>query len=46
MLRAGFDIPTVQHWTLETTMRYFAPAVDVHDRLNKVQIAAILGTGD
>jgi integrase len=46
MLRAGFDVRTVQHWmghrSLETTMRYLAPAMDVHDRLDKVQIAGIL----
>ncbi len=47
MLRAGFDVRTVQHWmghkSLETTMRYLAPAKDVHDRLEKVQIAGVLG---
>lgn len=47
MLRAGFDVRTVQHWmghrSLETTMRYLAPATDVHDRLDKVQIAGVLG---
>ena len=46
MLRAGFDPPTVQHWlghkSLETTMRYLSPAKDVHDRLNKVEIAGIV----
>jgi integrase len=47
MLRAWFDPRTVQHWTghhksVETTMRYLSPARDVHDRLNKVQIAGIL----
>jgi len=46
MLRAGFDVRTVQHWmghrSLETTMRYLAPAVDVRDRLDKVQIAGLL----
>jgi integrase len=46
MLRAGFDPRTVQHWmghkSLETTMRYYALARDVLDRLNKVQIAGIL----
>ena len=46
MLRAGFDVRTVQHWmghkSLETTMRYLAPAKDVHDRLDKVQIAGVL----
>lgn len=47
MLRAGFDVRTVQHWmghkSLETTMRYLAPAKDVHDRLDHVQIAGLLG---
>jgi integrase/recombinase XerD len=47
MLRASFDIRTVQFWmghrSLETTMRYLAPAKDVHDRLDKVQIAGVLG---
>ena len=47
MLRAGFDVRTVQHWmghrSLETTMRYLAPAKDVHDRLDNVQIAGVLG---
>jgi integrase len=42
MLRAGFDIRTVQHWmghkSLETTMRYLAPAQDVHDRLDLIAI--------
>ena len=46
MLRAGFDVRTVQHWmghkSLETTMRYLAPAKDVHERLDKVQIAGVL----
>ena len=46
MLRAGFDVRTVQHWmghrSLETTMRYLAPAQDVHERLDRVQIAGIL----
>jgi integrase len=47
MLRAGFDVRTVQHWmghkSLETTMRYLAPAKDVHERLDRVQIAGVLG---
>jgi integrase len=47
MLRAGFDVRTVQHWmghkSLETTMRYLAPAKDVHDRLDRFQIAGLLG---
>ena len=46
MLRAGFDVRTVQHWmghkSLETTMRYLAPATDVRDRLNRVKIAGVL----
>jgi integrase/recombinase XerD len=46
MLRAGFDVRTVQHWmghkSLETTMRYLSPAKDVHDKLNSVQIAGVL----
>lgn len=49
MLRAGFDVRTVQHWmghkSLETTMRYLAPAKDIHDRLDKVQIAGVLNSG-
>jgi len=47
MLRAGFDVRTVQHRmghkSLETTMRYLAPAKDVHDRLDSVRIAGVLG---
>ena len=47
MLRAGFDVRTVQHWmgykSLETTMRYLSPAKDVHERLGRVQIAGVLG---
>jgi hypothetical protein len=31
------------HKSLETTMRYLSPAKDVHDRLDKVQIAGLLG---
>jgi integrase/recombinase XerD len=50
MLRAGFDVRTVQHWmghrSLETTMRYLSPATDVHDRLDKVQIAGVLIPGE
>lgn len=46
MLRAGFDVRTVQHWmghrSLETTMRYLAPASDVHDRLGTLEIAGVL----
>jgi integrase/recombinase XerD len=48
MLRAGFDVRTVQHWmghrSLETTMRYLAPSVDVRDRLDRVEIAGLLKT--
>ncbi len=47
MLRAGFDVRTVQHWmghkSLNTTMRYLAPAQDVQERLDKVRIAGVLG---
>lgn len=46
MLRFGFDVRTVQGWmghrSLETTMRYLAPARDVHERLDKVEIAGLL----
>jgi integrase len=46
MLRAGFDVRTVQHWmghkSLETTMRYLAPAKDVRDKLDRVEIAGFL----
>jgi site-specific recombinase XerD len=49
MLRLGFDVRTVQGWmghkSVETTMRYLAPAKDVHDRLDTVQIAGVLGPG-
>ena len=49
MLRAGFDVRTVQHWmghkSLETTMRYLAPAKDVHTKLDQVEIAGVLGEG-
>lgn len=42
MLRAGFDVRTVQHWmghkSLETTMRYLVPASDVRDRLEQVPV--------
>lgn len=44
MLRAGFDVRTVQHWmghkSLETTMRYLVPATEVHERLDQVTIPA------
>ena len=46
MLRTGFDVRTVQHWmghrSLETTMRYLAPAMDIQDKLDRVQIAGVL----
>ena len=46
-LRAGFDVRTVQDWmghkSLETTMRYLSPAKDVHERLDKVRIAGLMG---
>ena len=42
MLRRGFDVRTVQHWmehkSLETTMRYLAPAPDVHARLDLIRL--------
>jgi integrase/recombinase XerD len=42
MLRAGFDVRTVQHWmghkSLETTMRYLVPATEVHARLDKLML--------
>jgi integrase/recombinase XerD len=42
MLRAGFDVRTVQHWmghkSLETTMRYLVPATEVHERLDRVVV--------
>jgi integrase len=47
MLRAGFDVRTVQQWmghkSLETTMRYLVPATDVHDRLDQISVP---GSGD
>jgi integrase len=46
MLRAGFDVRTVQHWmghkSLETTMRYLVPAPDVHARLDQVPIPGMV----
>jgi len=49
MLRRGFDVRTVQHWmghkSLETTMRYLAPATDVHDQVDLVTIPS-LGKAD
>jgi integrase len=45
MLRAGFDVRTVQHWmghkSLETTMRYLVPAADVHGRLDQITIPGL-----
>ena len=41
MMRRGFDVRTEQwvgHKSLETTMRYLAPATDVHDGLGLVTI--------
>ena len=46
MLRAGFDVRTVQHWmghkSLETTMRYLVPAAEVHARLDQVPIPGVV----
>src|SRR5438046_10021270 len=46
MLRSGFDVRTVQHWmghkSLETTMRYLAPATDVHDESHLVTIPSVV----
>src|SRR6266542_2382549 len=45
MLRRGFDVRTVQQWmghkSLQTTMRYLAPATDVHDELDLVTIPSL-----
>jgi len=45
MLRAGFDVRTVQHWmgpkSLETTMRYLVPATDVHTRLDQLEVPGL-----
>jgi integrase len=45
MLRRDFDVRTVQHWmshkSLETRMRYLAPATDVHDALDLVAIPSV-----
>ena len=45
MLRFGFDVRTVQHWmghkSLETTMRYLAPAVNVQDQVDLVALPGI-----
>jgi len=49
MLRAGFDVRTVQHWmghkSLETTMRYLVPATDVHERLDELEIPGLSDAG-
>jgi hypothetical protein len=49
MLRQGFDVRTVQHWTgsksLETTMRYSVPATDVHGKLDQVKIPGMPSNG-
>ncbi len=48
MLRAGFDVRTVQHWmghkSLETTMRYLVPATDIHGRLDQITIPGLSET--
>lgn len=48
MLRFGFDVRTVQHWmghkSLETTMRYLAPAVNVQDQVDLVALPGISST--
>ena len=45
MLRFGFDVRTVQHWmghkSLETTMRYLAPAIDVLDKVDLVALPGV-----
>jgi integrase len=45
MLRRGFDVRTVRHWvghkSFETTMRYLAPATDVHYELDLVTIPSV-----
>lgn len=45
MLRAGFDVRTVQHWmghkSLETTMRYLVPATEVHAKLDQIDIPGV-----
>jgi site-specific recombinase XerD len=49
MLRAGFDVRTVQHWmghkSLETTMRYLVPATDVHKRLDELEVPGLSTPG-
>ena len=45
MLRFGFDVRTVQHWmghkSLETVMRYLAPAINVQDQVDLVVLPGI-----
>jgi len=45
MLRFGFDVRTVQYWmghkSLETTMRYLAPAVNVQDQVDTVALPGV-----
>lgn len=49
MLRFGFDVRTVQHWmghkSLETTMRYLAPAVNVQDQVDLIALPGISVSG-
>jgi integrase len=49
MLRAGFDVRTVQYWmghkSLETTMRYLVPATDVHQRLDQLEVPGLSRQG-
>jgi integrase len=49
MLRFGFDVRTVQHWmghkSLETTMRYLAPAANVQDQVDLVALPGITNSG-
>jgi len=46
VLQIGCDARTVQHWmghkSLETTMRYLAPAKEVHAKLDQEEIAGVL----
>lgn len=45
MLRFGFDVRTVQYWmghkSLETTMRYLAPAVNVQNQVDTVALPGV-----
>lgn len=49
MLRFGFDVRTVQHWmghkSLETTMRYLAPAVNIQDQVDLVALPGVTQSG-